>query len=82
LQRQHVLALGLHVYDLAAVDGFVEYILSLLDEPVREQLEALMEKRDLGRNKQTQGLGVLLPDYMVDFNMDFGMADEESESVE
>jgi len=64
--------------NLAAVDGFIEHVLSRLDETVREDVEALMEKRDLGRDKKTHRLGVLLPDHLVDFHMGPKTADEEA----
>lgn len=62
--------------DLEAVDGFIEYVLGCLHSNVREELEVFMAKRDLGRNKKNNGLGILLPDYLVDFGL--GPAPEAS----
>lgn len=55
--------------DLGAAEGLIQYILSCMEPDVREQLEAIMEKRDLGENRRTGRMGVLLPDYMVDFHL-------------
>jgi hypothetical protein len=55
--------------DLNTVDKFIEYVLSCVDERLREEVEIFMQKRDLGKNKKTQRLGILLPDYIVDFGL-------------
>ena len=52
---------------LKIVEEFEQYILSCLKDQVREQIEHLINLRDLGYNKQTGRVGVLLPDYVADF---------------
>ena len=53
--------------DIVVVEDFIEYVLSCLKPKIREQVEIFMAKRDLGRNKANNRLGVLFPDAVVDF---------------
>ncbi len=52
---------------LEIVEKFEQHILSCLEDPIRDKIELMVNKRDLGYNKQTGRLGVLLPDYITDF---------------
>ena len=55
--------------DISVVERFIEYVLSCLQPGVRDQVEIFMTKRDLGRNKANNRLGVLFPDTVVDFGL-------------
>lgn len=55
--------------DISVVEDFIEYVLSCLEPKIREQVEIFMAKRDLGRNKANNRLGVLFPDTVVDFGV-------------
>lgn len=55
--------------DISVVESFIEYVLSCLQPKIREQVKIFMAKRDLGRNKANNRLGVLFPDSLVDFGM-------------
>jgi len=54
--------------DLKAVDEFIEYVFSCLTDDVREHVRILINRRDIGINKKTKRLGVLLPETVVDFS--------------
>jgi hypothetical protein len=60
--------------DRDVVENFVKYILSKLNPQVRQQVELIMEKGQLGFNKKTGRIGVLFPEYMVDFRSVFKKA--------
>lgn len=53
--------------DIEAVDNFVAYVTSCLEPIVKEQVDFFANRRDLGFNKSTGRVGVLLPDHIVDF---------------
>jgi len=55
--------------DIAAVEAFIEYIQSNLELAVRKEVESLINRRDVGQNKKTGRLGILLPQHIVDFRM-------------
>jgi hypothetical protein len=55
--------------EIKAVDSFINYLLSLLVPSVREHVEIIMSKRDLGFNEKTGRAGVLFPDNLVDFRI-------------
>ncbi|WP_416777540.1 hypothetical protein ACNFJN_04925 [Xenorhabdus budapestensis] len=55
--------------DRKVVDNFIKYILSKLDSGIKEQLEIIMEKGQLGFNHKTGRIGVLFPEHMVDFRL-------------
>jgi len=55
--------------DREVVDEFIKYILSKLNIQIREQIEFIMEKGQLGFNQKTGRIGFLFPEYMVDFRM-------------
>jgi hypothetical protein len=54
-------------HDRNVVEKFIQYILSKLNTQLREQLELIMKKGQLGFNKKTGRIGVLFPKHMVDF---------------
>lgn len=53
--------------DIDAVNGFITYVMSCLDDKVKEHVERLADQRDLGLNKKTNRLGLLLSDQIADF---------------
>lgn len=55
--------------ELETIESFIEYLLSLLQPSVREHIEIIMAKRDLGLNAKTGRIGVLFPDTLVDMRM-------------
>lgn len=55
--------------ELGTIESFIEYLLSLLQPSVREHIETIMAKRDLGLNAKTGRIGVLFPDTLVDMRM-------------
>jgi hypothetical protein len=52
--------------ELTTVDGLIAYLLSCLDEKLREPIELMMNRHELGRNEQTGRTGVLFPEWLVD----------------
>jgi hypothetical protein len=52
--------------EVQVVEAFIRYVLSCLHEEVRSQVEAMLEKRDLGLNVKTGRLGILFPDHLVE----------------
>ncbi|WAJ72455.1 hypothetical protein [Catenovulum adriaticum] len=57
--------------DREVVANFIEYILSKLKPEIREQIEIIMDKGQLGFNHKTGRVGILFPDHMVDFRAVF-----------
>ena len=55
--------------DLDAVNGFITYVMSCLDDKVRDQITIVVDRRDLGLNKKTNRVGLLLPEHTVDLWM-------------
>jgi hypothetical protein len=51
----------------AIVDGLVNYLLSCLDDKLRERVEYLTERFDLGLSLDDGRFSVLFPDFLVDF---------------
>ncbi|OPY74540.1 MAG: hypothetical protein A4E65_03815 [Syntrophorhabdus sp. PtaU1.Bin153] len=49
-----------------AVESFIAYLSTCLDEDVKQQLEFCLRQRDLGWRQETGRMGVLFPDYVVD----------------
>lgn len=73
---QHSIGVGIESSGLESLDGeinivtdFIDYIVSCVDPSLREQLMMIMDKRDLGLNKENGKIGVLLPDHVVDFGV-------------
>lgn len=54
---------------LQAVDEFIAYVLTCLKPEVRQTIEYVMHRKELGRNLRTGRVGVLLPDHVVDMQM-------------
>ncbi|WP_225215794.1 MULTISPECIES: hypothetical protein [Acinetobacter] len=48
------------------VKNFINYILSKLNEKIKEQIEHLLETSRLGFNEETKRVGILFPPYLVD----------------
>lgn len=53
-------------HDLKAVDLFIEYVLSCLEDSIKDGIAQFMESPDIGHNKKDSRLGVLLPHHLVD----------------
>ena len=53
--------------DRDVVNKFIQYIVNKLKPEVKEEIEMIMEKGQLGFNYKTGRVGVLFPEYMVDF---------------
>lgn len=53
--------------EVETVQELIAYLTSCLDDDVREQVELLAERYELGLNNSTQRLGVLFPNWLVDF---------------
>ena len=68
LQRQAD-AVGLTAVrsELATVDALVTYLLSCLDEGLREKVAFITGRHNLGLNEETGFVGVLFADWLVDF---------------
>ena len=62
--------------EVEVVESFIEYILSCVDENLRPRLEMILEKYDLGLDTKTGGIGILFPDWVVDFKPVFRNPDE------
>jgi hypothetical protein len=52
--------------EVAAVRRFIGYVLSCLDPTVREEVQKMLDKRDLGHNEKSGRWGILFPDHLVD----------------
>ena len=57
--------------EVQIVKNFVNYLLSCLQDQVRIEVGAMLERRDLGLNIKTGGLGILFSDYLVDMVTEF-----------
>lgn len=65
--------------EYAAVHELRSYVLSCLAQDVRENLEFMLDRRDLGLESSTGRIGVLFADWMVDFLPTEGPAQASSE---
>jgi hypothetical protein len=52
--------------ELAVVDGLIEYLLSCLDDGVRNAIRLMCDKFDLGFCLDDKRLGILFPDWLAD----------------
>jgi hypothetical protein len=68
IERQ---AVGLDkIYEeLAAIDDFIAYVLSCLDDKVRPKIEYMLSRLELGLNTGDDRLGVLFSERLVDSKM-------------
>lgn len=57
--------------DRAVVERFIQYVLSKLRVDIKEQVELIMDKGQLGFNHKTGRIGILFPEHMVDFRAVF-----------
>lgn len=53
--------------DKKVVDDFINYILSKLTPEVKQEIDMIMDKEQLGFNSKTGRIGLLFSDHMVDF---------------
>jgi hypothetical protein len=52
--------------EMATVDAFIVYLLSCLEDPVKNNVEMVVDKHELGLNHETGRIGVLFPEWLVD----------------
>lgn len=52
--------------ELAAIDDFITYVLSCLDDKVRPNIEYMLSRLELGLNTRDNRLGVLFSEQLVD----------------
>ena len=57
--------------ELAIIDGFIDYLKNSLEPGIRENVEMISNKFDLGLCLDDGRLGILFSDYMVDFGAFF-----------
>lgn len=64
-------SVGLHKVkdEMTVVSSFIAYVLERLTPKVREQVEMLMENRDLGYNYANKRVGLLFSKRLVDFRL-------------
>ena len=53
--------------ELEIVENLIHYITACLEDAIRDAVEMMSGKFDLGLNKKTGHVGVLFPDWVVDF---------------
>lgn len=58
--------------EIATVNAFTAYLASCLHPKIKEQIDRMADKRDLGWNQKTGRIGILFPDHLVDMHMVFG----------
>jgi hypothetical protein len=58
-------------HEISVVNDFTSYLMSCLEDPVRGQMELIVDRYDLGLNTKTQRLGVLFPPWLVDMKVGF-----------
>lgn len=61
--------------ELAVVDSLIQYLLSCLDDKVREKIQFMSDKFDLGLCLDDGRLGVLFGDLLVDFTTEYKSAE-------
>jgi hypothetical protein len=54
--------------DLDDIEKFIAYVNSCLEPGPKQDIEFLARRRDLGFNKKTKRIGVLLPEHIIEFN--------------
>ena len=57
--------------ELGVVTKFMEYVMGCLENTYKENVEFMSKRRDLGLNKKNGRIGVLLPDSIADFGVNF-----------
>jgi len=64
-------SVGLHrlATEVGVVNAFIEHLTSYMKPEIKEQIERISEKRDLGWNQKTGRVGILFPDHLVDMHM-------------
>lgn len=67
--------------EFAVVDALVEYLLSLLQDKISEEVKMMSEKFDLGIRKDTGRLGVLFSETLVDFGVSKDQPDEREKTL-
>ncbi len=55
--------------EIAVVDAFIEYLQSILNDKIAEEMRLISGKFDLGVTKKTGRLGLLFGERLVDFGM-------------
>jgi hypothetical protein len=64
-------------HEIAAIERFIEYVLSCIEPSVRSRIELMLDKRDLGLNEKNGRWGILFPDRLVDMHMIEGSSAQE-----
>lgn len=57
--------------EVQTVDAFIDYVTGCLKPEVKENIELIADKHDLGWNDKTGRVGVLFPDRLVDMRAEF-----------
>jgi len=55
--------------ELETVDEFINYVLSCMEDGVRQSIEVALDAYELGMNKQSKRFGVLFSGPLVDARM-------------
>ena len=67
--------------ELGVVDAFIEYLLSILNDKIAEEMRLISKKFDLGITKKTGRLGLLFGDRLVDFGMPKDQPDTDAKTL-
>ena len=65
--------------EVATVDAFVEYVLSCLNQDVRQLMTSVVNERDMARNHENGRFGILFPHHLVDSRPVFSQADDRKD---
>ena len=65
--------------ELRTVRAFTDYLLSCLNDREREQMTMIVERHELALN-DTGRIGILFPDWLVDFRAGRGPAESVSQA--
>ena len=56
--------------DYETVTNFIDFIIKHLDDSIKEKVEMIISKEDLGYNKKENRIGILFPNHLVDFRLE------------
>lgn len=68
--------------EIAIVDAFVEYLLSILEDDIAKEVRLISDKFDLGITKNSGRLGVLFGERLADFGMPMDQPGAENKTLE
>lgn len=66
--------------DVEVIDGFQNYLLGCIEEGIREKVQAIVSRHELGLNQADQSVSVLFPPWLVDFRASGPHPEREPES--